>query len=35
MIIDQLTKRKNYILYNIDKNSIITKTTSYLLLNNV
>ena len=35
MVIDQLTKKKHYILYTIDKNGTIAKTITYLLSNNV
>lgn len=35
MVINQLTKKKHYILCITDKNGITTKATAYLLLNNV
>ena len=35
MVIDQLTKKKHYILYTTKKNDIITEANVYLLLNNV
>ena len=34
-MIDQLTKKKHYILYTTDKNDTTAETTAYLLLNNV
>ena len=35
MVIDRITKKRQYIPYTTDKNSIIAKTTAYLLLNNI
>lgn len=35
IIIDQLIKKRYYILYTIDKNNIIAKIITYLLSNNV
>lgn len=35
IIIDQLIKQRYYILYIIDKNGIIIKVITYLLLNNI
>lgn len=35
IVINKFTKEKHYILYIIDKNDIIIKTTNYLLLNSI
>ena len=35
MVIDQLTKKRHYILYTTVENSTTAEATTYLLLNNV